>query len=365
MKKVTAGSIFDATAAYEKWLAGHLRLVPEDLERKHRLMKEDLFSFFRATFYRWAQLFPVICPEAAAGRAVLAVGDLHVENFGTWRDAEGRLAWGINDFDEVSRMPWAIDLVRLAASAFLATDAAKLGITHREAARAIFAGYRAGLASGGQPWVLAGRHHWLNRMVRPGLRDPAVYWEKLSALPPLTGRLPGKARKAIQKLMPERTLDWRVSHRVAGLGSLGRQRFNAVAQFEGGLLCREAKALAPSAWDWARERPDGEIRYQEMLEGAIRAHDPFVRARDGWLARRLAPDCVRIELAMVPRERDEARLLHAMGWETANVHLGSGEAAALSAEARRMRSGWLHTAARRMVSATRADWELWRESGRR
>jgi len=31
---------------------------------------------------------------------VLAVGDLHVENFGTWRDAEGRLIWGVNDFDE-------------------------------------------------------------------------------------------------------------------------------------------------------------------------------------------------------------------------------------------------------------------------
>jgi len=36
---------------------------------------------------------------------VLAVGDLHVENFGTWRDAEGRLIWGVNDFDEAWRLP--------------------------------------------------------------------------------------------------------------------------------------------------------------------------------------------------------------------------------------------------------------------
>ena len=48
---------------------------------------------------------------------MLAVGDLHVENFGTWRDADGRLCWGINDFDEADRLPYTNDLVRLAASA--------------------------------------------------------------------------------------------------------------------------------------------------------------------------------------------------------------------------------------------------------
>ena len=57
---------------------------------------------------------------------VLAVGDLHVENFGTWRDIEGRLIWGINDFDEVGRMPYTIDLVRLAASAHIAIDTEQL-----------------------------------------------------------------------------------------------------------------------------------------------------------------------------------------------------------------------------------------------
>src|ERR1039458_5738131 len=31
---------------------------------------------------------------------VLAVGDLHVGSFGTWRDTEGRLSWGVDDFDE-------------------------------------------------------------------------------------------------------------------------------------------------------------------------------------------------------------------------------------------------------------------------
>ena len=52
----------------------------------------------------------------------LGVGDLHVENFGTWRDAESRLVWGINDFDEACCLPYTQDLVRLAASARFAVQ---------------------------------------------------------------------------------------------------------------------------------------------------------------------------------------------------------------------------------------------------
>ena len=48
---------------------------------------------------------------------MLAVGDIHIENFGTWRDNDGRLIWGVNDFDEAAEMPYALDLVRLTTSA--------------------------------------------------------------------------------------------------------------------------------------------------------------------------------------------------------------------------------------------------------
>ncbi len=89
-------------------------------------MKADVFMFFRATYYRWAQIWPQVCPELANAPRVLAVGDLHVENFGTWRDLEGRLIWGVNDFDEAWPMAFTIDLVRLAVSAHLAAEAGRL-----------------------------------------------------------------------------------------------------------------------------------------------------------------------------------------------------------------------------------------------
>ena len=96
-----AMNIREATAKYETWLRKDLRLIDRELKQKHDAMRAELFPFFRATYYRWAQLWPQICDGQRSAPVVLAVGDLHVENFGTWRDSEGRLVWGINDFDEV------------------------------------------------------------------------------------------------------------------------------------------------------------------------------------------------------------------------------------------------------------------------
>ena len=79
-------------------------------------MKESVFAFLRATYYRWIQVWPEVCPQLVSAATVLAIGDLHVENFGTWRDIEGRLVWGINDFDEAYPLPYTNDLVRLASS---------------------------------------------------------------------------------------------------------------------------------------------------------------------------------------------------------------------------------------------------------
>src|SRR3954454_3774217 len=138
-----------ATAEYEAWISRHLRLLGPDLVLKHQQMRSAPFPFLRATFYRWAQVWASICPEAARAPVVLAVGDLHVQNFGTWRDSEGRLIWGTNDFDEADTMPYTVDLVRLAASTHLAINAGPLNIDHREACQSILSGYKESLEAGG------------------------------------------------------------------------------------------------------------------------------------------------------------------------------------------------------------------------
>ena len=71
----SAHGIVRATGDYEVWLASRVRVVRADLRAKHRLMAEDGFSFLCATFYRWAQLFPALCPKLVGAPKVLGIGD--------------------------------------------------------------------------------------------------------------------------------------------------------------------------------------------------------------------------------------------------------------------------------------------------
>jgi uncharacterized protein (DUF2252 family) len=357
-----AMKIDNATQQYEHWLGQQVRLVPRDLRMKHRLMKRDAFSFLRATIYRWMQVWPEVCPELRSAPAVLAVGDVHVENFGTWRDQEGRLIWGMNDFDEACDLPYTSDLVRLAVSAILASEADHLGLKLKDACDAILTGYMEALHSGGRPFVLSERHPWLREMATTSLRNPVRFWRKMQALPLVKGTIPPTARRALQQLLPEPGLLYRVRHRVAGLGSLGRPRYVALAEWQGGTIAREVKALAPSACSWAQHgRGMSTIRYHELLAQAVRCRDPFVQVYDTWLVRRLSPHCSRIELDSLPKKFDKDRLLRAMGWETANVHLGTRRAQQiLRRDVAKRQAKWLRTATKAMVQATKADWKEWR-----
>lgn len=352
-----------ATGKYEAWLEEQTTVIPTELALKHKHMAEATFPFLRATFYRWAQLWPEVCPELAAAPQVLGVGDLHVENFGTWRDAEGRLIWGVNDFDEVYPLAYTVDLVRLATSAHLAIAENHLAVESRDACEAIAKGYQESLEAGGRPFVLEEGHPWLRQAALGELRDPVHFWKKMDDLPPAQGGVPKSARKAMERLMPEPGLECRFACRVAGLGSLGRERFVALAEWRGGKVAREAKALIPSACLWANGgKGSRKIYYQEILGCAVRVRDPFVELRGKWLVRRLAPHCTRIELSSLPRERDESRLLHAMGFETANVHLGSaGAGKAISRDLKKRPADWLHAAVKEMVKRVKEDWEEWRQ----
>jgi hypothetical protein len=70
---------------------------------------------------------------------------------------------------------------------------------------------------------------------------------------------------------------------------------------------------------------------------------------------------VRVELADLPAVRDEAALLGWMGFELANVHLGTADVRSSIVEDLAGRPpGWLLSAAERMADDTRDDWRTWR-----
>src|SRR5206468_11832612 len=144
----------EATRAYEKWMRTSLLVVESELTAKHTTMKADPFSLFRGTYYRWAQLWPVVCKDLTRAPKVLAVGDLHVDSFGTWRDVEGRLCWGVDDFDDSYVLPYTNDLVRLASSAKIARKLGLLSVKNRLASEIILDAYEKCLSQGGRPFVL-------------------------------------------------------------------------------------------------------------------------------------------------------------------------------------------------------------------
>ncbi len=354
-------NIVVASRQYEQSLASQLPLIRDDLHRKHELMTGSVFCFLRATFYRWAQCFPRVCSELMAAPLALSVGDLHVENYGTWRDAEGRLIWGINDFDEALPLPYAQDLVRLATSALLAINEGDLRLGPRAACDALVEGYADSLATGGRPFVLAEHNRWLRDAMTSRLRDPGDYWKHLASSP-AAENVPAEIRVFLQESMPEPDLKFEVLHRQAGLGSLGRPRFTAIADWRGGKIAREAKPLITSAWAWANPSPKAPpIGYMATISGAVRTPDPFLQVRSNWVIRRLAPYCSRIELTQIPDDSDQQKLLRAMGFELANVAQGSPKAAKLIfADLNHREEKWLLNAAKDMLQATLADWNLWK-----
>jgi hypothetical protein len=363
--------IIAATRRFEVWLRHRICVVEPDLLYKHACMRSDPFLFFRATYYRWAQLWPETCPKLARAQKVLAVGDLHLENFGTWRDAEGRLVWGVNDFDEACPLDFANDLVRVAVSALLAAHTSThFQLKHGEICGQLAAGYQEMVERGGEPFVLMEKHPALRQMAVQQLRQPAIFWQRLDAkISELRTVLPSAVRKVFRDSFPAGAEPvYRVVKTPKGLGSLGRERYLAMTTWQGGTLCREAKAVVPSAYRWASgERPGkGNPWLQKTVRAAVRCADPYYDVDRCWLVRRLGPDCSRIDFDELAQHEDAASLLYAMGQETANIHLGTPKGRRkIRAELKQLSGDWLEKAAHKMFKLSLEEWHRFKTAPRK
>ncbi|WP_369205381.1 DUF2252 domain-containing protein [Streptomyces sp. PU-14G] len=96
---------------------------PAAFQTKFRKMAASAFAFYRGT----ACLFYADLHEGRDSGPFLNErtsrvwihGDLHAENFGTYMNAQGRLLFNVNDFDEAYVGPFTWDLKRFAASVAL------------------------------------------------------------------------------------------------------------------------------------------------------------------------------------------------------------------------------------------------------
>jgi hypothetical protein len=353
------GNIQQSTNAYENWLRAELggEIVEKDLDRKHEKMRDNPFAFLRATYWRWAETVLEICPELAEATRVLAVGDIHLENYGTWRDVDGRLVWGVNDFDEAAEMPFALDLVRLATSA-LVPDKPR-SVSAEDICAAILKGYREGLTKP-QPLVLDRDWAWLRTLVVVSEKERAKFWKKIEAASQEPA--PARYRTALMSAMPEPSVVMTTARRVAGAGSLGRPRWAGRADWRGGPVVREAKALLVSSWYWTHNPHSTKIHCAEIASARYRAQDPWYAVKDSMVVRRISPNNRKIEADDEAFSNLTADMPNAMGRELANVHLGTADCAtAIMTALDRYKQDWLAANAKKMADATERDYQDYRK----
>lgn len=126
---------------------------PRWILRKYAALAESPFRFFRGTcrlFYEdlvrhadWED--PTRC---------WITGDLHLENFGTYRGSDGVVYFDLNDFDEALLAPASWELARLLTSIYLGAES--LSVTEKETERLCRFTLDTCLAvfRKGKPWVI-------------------------------------------------------------------------------------------------------------------------------------------------------------------------------------------------------------------
>ena len=350
-------SIESDTDRFEAWLRKQCKVVEPDLKHKHKKMCDDPFVFLRATYYRWARKIDDWCPEAAEAPRVLSVGDVHTENFGTWRDSEGRLVWGINDFDEAAVMPYTLDLVRLATSAALAPGRR---VAVHAGCGAILDGYRRGLAEP-RPTLLDEKELWMRSFVAVSDDERKAFWKEVDDYPDVDP--PRKVARGFAARLPKHAEVIRFCTRRKGGGGLGRPRYVVVAAWRGGRIVREAKALVPSAWHWARKHAPGESQVLALSSGRFRSPDPWFDVDDSFIYRRVAADSHKIELGKLAGTRLDLGRLRAMGFDLGAIHAAHERRRdAILPDLKRRPRGWLEKATKDAAAAVTDDFEAWRKS---
>ena len=265
MTKPQTPTVTDAIAQYN---AGR---DPERLAMKFAKMKESPFVFLRGACHLFYDALP---DDPVLIKAPLAwcCGDLHFENFGSYK-ADNRLVYfDINDYDEGALAPCTWDVVRLLTSIRCGTDALRttpaeaLAISHN-----CLAGYREALIRGKPLWVeretSSGLIHDLledlqdrtradfldRRTVRKnGERRLKVDGIKASLASDAEKNSVGEfmARFAADQPNPRFFKVVDIARRIAGTGSLGVARFVILVEGKGspdGNYLLDLKEVRPSA----------------------------------------------------------------------------------------------------------------------
>jgi len=227
---------------------------PQLLAIKYAKMRASAFTFFRGTCHLFYDRLSKDSPIEESP-LVWACGDLHLENFGSYK-ADNRLVYfDINDFDEAALAPVGWDLVRMLTSVMVGSDGFNSDASGENNLGATFLdAYVSSLTTGKPYWVERETATGPVRALLDGLRERSRE-QFLDARTALKGKrrlihLDGKKelpisiaqRASIAEFMASfaqnqsdpaffEVLD--IARRIAGTGSLGVDRFAILVQGKG------------------------------------------------------------------------------------------------------------------------------------
>ena len=219
---------------------------PERRQRKFARMRENPFAFFRGSAHLFYEDWPEGSPLDDAPPAWIS-GDLHLENFGSYRGDNGLAYFDLNDFDEAVVAPPTWEVARFLTSVFVAADMLKLSRADSTLlGKTFLTSYTAALIAGKARWIerdcatgMVRRllravedrsHHALlkERTIGAGIKCRLLKNEdRILAATPADRRMVVELVGQFSRHLPDprfyKVLD--VARRVAGLGSLGVARF--------------------------------------------------------------------------------------------------------------------------------------------
>jgi uncharacterized protein (DUF2252 family) len=128
--------------------------LPRMLPLKYRLMRENAFRFFRGTCHLFYE--DLAGAGFPAGPPGWICGDLHLENFGSYRSDNNQVYFDLNDFDEAILAPVTWEVGRLLTSIFIGFGSLKIEQRRAEKmARLFLRSYSSALLTGKADYVEA------------------------------------------------------------------------------------------------------------------------------------------------------------------------------------------------------------------
>jgi uncharacterized protein (DUF2252 family) len=303
---------------------------PERLALKYREMCKSPFSFFRGSAHLFWEDLSAQKGALPGSPTVWACGDLHLENFGSFQGNNGLSYFDLNDFDEAALAPSNWELSRFVASVYVAAPA--LGFSRANAndlVKLFLEAYRTALRHGkahlverdtatGMVKTLLER---VKRRKRKLLIESRTSWKKGRRRLRIDGKhtLPATddqrrdvarwlAKFARSQSDPSFFTVLDVARRVAGVGSLGLDRYVVLVRGDGG---RDGNAIIDAKWPapstlarydkvrqprWKSE-PDRVVAVEQRMQGTTPALLDAVKiGKSGYVLRELQPSKDRLTL---------------------------------------------------------------------